>query len=115
MRILIKGVDKTADRWTQDGALGDSQLIFCEYNLGIYKDLQTALDYLYTNYGVPNDLDSWVAFETGRITTNQIQDAEGNPNANGSYLADYNVYLEFIQDSHEPTVQELMQLGLKEY
>lgn len=44
-------------------------------------------------YGVADTLCHWPD-EPGRFTTNRIEDDEGNPDDNGRWLADYDVWVE---------------------
>lgn len=112
MKVYVSAVEKSVVGVNASGDTLDddtSRTIFVRENLGMYSSFEEALK------KIPEDLpqENWVAFEKGRLISSRFEDANGNEIAfedgemEGTFIADYSIYLEFAPDAYEPSVEQM--------
>lgn len=111
---LVKEAEKAeyvGDGW-EPGFKSKLTTILDERDQGVFSSWKLVTSHLSSKFGAPED--NWIAFEDGRLTNAQYEDVNGNavdaakwPKDKDLYLANYDLYVEFISDVVVPSVDEM--------
>lgn len=129
MKFYITSISKTVQKDNfEHGCDGKVRIAIAEGNQGVVgvleKDgvasLKGLLSKLVKQYAFPDENAGWVAFESGRISVNRLEDAtscevkendqdyvEFKEGKIDLWLADYNVTFEIVKETYVPEVAEI--------
>lgn len=111
MKIYIGGIEKSVQKWDAEKGteIGGHRVVLSEGPQGMFPDLDSALKKLSSKFGIPSKKSDWLAFEDGRIICSRAEDSEGNPESesDAKYLADYDIFLEFVPEMYEPSPEQM--------